>query len=112
MEQLTDLSRPVRASLMVLAIAMAVCIFLTEPYTQQGFAHATLYLAPLLLIYKLNNLWLLILATLLCVILGGIGYFISPNGFDREMASANRIASIFALGSYLFLFRKQSSGTA
>lgn len=105
-EQTSRLSEPARLALLFAATVMACVIFVTEPYTQQGFAHATLYLAPLLLVCKLNNLWLLIAATVLFALLGTLGYFISPNGFDREMAIANRVASIFALVSFLFIFRR------
>lgn len=86
---------------MLFAMIAAAGIFFADTYTPLGFAPGTLYIAPLLLISMLGNPRLLVVALVLVCLLTVGGYFLSPNGIDREIATANRAASIAAMVAFV-----------
>ncbi len=86
-----------QATMILLAASLSSLIFYTDSLTPLGFAHATLYIAPLMLICPLGGPRLMSACVLVFAVLAVMGYFLSPNGIDREIASANRIASVGAM---------------
>lgn len=101
LERFNNIANASLISLVFVAMILALVIFLTDSYTPLGFAHATIYIAPLALIAASGNQKLLLGAVLLFSTLGVIGFFLSPNGIDREIAVANRLASISTMFAFL-----------
>lgn len=96
---------PVRLKVLILAFAMIATfgIFYSDGMTPLGFAHGTLYLAPLMLIATIGSSRLLYASVVVFALLSIAGYFMSPNGIDREIAAANRVASIAAMVAAVIL---------
>lgn len=82
---------------MLFATIVTFGIFYSDSLTPLGFAHATLYFAPLMMISTLGSPRLLYASVVLFALLSIAGYFMSPNGIDREIATANRVAAIAAM---------------
>lgn len=83
--------------ILLFGIIATIAIFYSDSYTPLGFAHATLYIAPLLMVLTLGSRRLLYASVFLFTLLSVAGFFMSPNGIDREIATANRIASVAAM---------------
>lgn len=96
-EQRSD--APARSRILILLLATMVTfgIFYCDSITPLGFAHGTLYFAPLLMVSALGSPKLLYASVSVFALLSIAGYFMSPNGIDREIAAANRVASVAAM---------------